>query len=182
MALAAALRHARKMSAEQRMVVLLPDSGSRYLSKVYSDDWMRDGGYLPRVSADKATVGDLVRDRPRACLGATDDLACAYKHIADRDVDPVPVVAGDPDQADAALLGIIDTEKLSRHLAAGLELEALQADSCLLPPPPVLDPAEHWSALEEALQAHPVVLIRDQAGYIGCSRRDLLRSLARLAH
>jgi cystathionine beta-synthase len=182
MALVAALRHARKMSAEQRMVVLLPDSGSRYLSKIYSDDWMRDGGFVPRVAADQATVSDLMRDRSRACLSSTDDLASAYKHISDRDVDPVPVVAGNPDQADAQLLGIIDTEKLSRHLAAGLDLEALQADSCLIPPPPVLDPDAPWRDLEEALLAHPVVLIRDQAGYVGCSRRDLLCSLARLAH
>jgi predicted transcriptional regulator len=143
---------------------------------------MRDGGFLPRIAADQATVGDLMRDRPRACLSATDDLACAQKHLADRDVDPVPVVAGNPDDPDARLLGIVDTEKLCRHLAAGLDLEALQADSCLVPAPPVLDPAAPWRDLEEALQAHPVVLIRDAAGYVGCTRRDLLRSLARLAH
>ena len=182
MALTAALRHARKMNEGERMVVLLPDSGNRYLSKIYSDDWMKDGAFVPQVSAQSATVADLARDRPRATLTATDDLATAYKHMADRDVEPVPVVAGDADDPNAELLGIIDSEKLVRHLAAGLDLEALQADSCLAPAPPVIDPATPWSTLQEALQDHPCVLIQDAKGYVGCTRRDLMRSLGRLSH
>src|SRR5438046_10739608 len=50
-AVAGALKYARtlpEMGAGLRVVVILPDSGSRYLSKIFSDDWMREHGMLER--------------------------------------------------------------------------------------------------------------------------------------
>ncbi len=38
---------ARRLDAPARIVTLLPDHGSRYLSTIYSDEWMRDHGFLP---------------------------------------------------------------------------------------------------------------------------------------
>lgn len=43
----AALRVAETMTEDDVIVVILPDGGRGYLSKVYSDDWMRDNGFLP---------------------------------------------------------------------------------------------------------------------------------------
>ncbi|MBV8087505.1 MAG: cystathionine beta-synthase, partial [Chloroflexi bacterium] len=45
-ALAAALRVAQRLPAGKVVVVLLPDSGRSYLSKIFSDDWMRENGFL----------------------------------------------------------------------------------------------------------------------------------------
>jgi cystathionine beta-synthase len=45
-AVAAALRAAENMSEDDVVVVLLPDTGERYLSKFRSDDWMREKGML----------------------------------------------------------------------------------------------------------------------------------------
>ncbi|MGQ0572320.1 MAG: pyridoxal-phosphate dependent enzyme, partial [Armatimonadota bacterium] len=50
-AAAAAVKYLRgrpDLGAGQRVIVILPDSGSRYLSKVFSDDWMREHGFLDR--------------------------------------------------------------------------------------------------------------------------------------
>ena len=44
------------------MVVLFPDSGRSYLSKIYNDEWMRQNGYLQRYPV-QATVLDVVKDR-----------------------------------------------------------------------------------------------------------------------
>jgi cystathionine beta-synthase len=43
-----AIAHAREhnLSQDHLMVVILPDSGSRYLSKIFDDDWMRENGFL----------------------------------------------------------------------------------------------------------------------------------------
>lgn len=41
-----ALQIAQKLDAPQNIVVILPDSGSRYLSKIYNDEWMQENGYL----------------------------------------------------------------------------------------------------------------------------------------
>jgi len=47
-AVAGALKYARNKSLgkDEVMVIILPDSGTRYVSKVYNDDWMRDHGFL----------------------------------------------------------------------------------------------------------------------------------------
>src|SRR4028119_292018 len=48
MAVAGTLRwiRANNLGADKTVVILLPDSGSRYLSKIFSDDWMRENGFL----------------------------------------------------------------------------------------------------------------------------------------
>lgn len=43
----AALQVAKDLSENKTVVVILPDSGSRYLSKIFNDDWMREKGFLP---------------------------------------------------------------------------------------------------------------------------------------
>ena len=48
-ALAGALKAAAALSEEDYLVVLFPDGGSRYLSKIYNDAWMREKGFLPAV-------------------------------------------------------------------------------------------------------------------------------------
>jgi len=46
-AVVGALEYARQhLSAQDLMVVLLPDHGTRYLGKIYNDEWMRAQGYL----------------------------------------------------------------------------------------------------------------------------------------
>ncbi|MFJ2807434.1 pyridoxal-phosphate dependent enzyme [Kitasatospora sp. NPDC087271] len=53
-AVAAALRVARRLGPDDLVVVLLPDSGRSYLSKVHSDDWMRQWGFLEAESGSEA--------------------------------------------------------------------------------------------------------------------------------
>ncbi|MEW5796781.1 MAG: cysteine synthase family protein [Candidatus Zixiibacteriota bacterium] len=42
----AALKHSVRLDADKVVVIILPDSGTKYISKVYSDDWMREKGFL----------------------------------------------------------------------------------------------------------------------------------------
>ena len=58
----AALELAKELDEKAIVVVLFPDSGRSYLSKIYNDEWMRQNGYLPRYPVH-ATVLDVVRDR-----------------------------------------------------------------------------------------------------------------------
>ena len=45
-ALAGALKLCEKLTEDDIVVVLLPDNGNKYLSKIYNDDWMRENGFL----------------------------------------------------------------------------------------------------------------------------------------
>jgi cystathionine beta-synthase len=51
-ALAGAMKYAAKLSPEHLIVVIFPDSGSRYLSKFYDNKWMRENGFLEMESEE----------------------------------------------------------------------------------------------------------------------------------
>ncbi len=182
MAMTAALRRARNMKEGERLLVLLPDSGNRYLSKVYSDDWLRDGGFQPRTAAETATVADLVRNRARAAVAADENLMVAYKHVAERQVHPLPVYDGNPSAAESKLLGILDTTAIIRQLANGADLEQMTVSDCMASAPTVLAASAPWTELDAALQQQDAVLIQDEQGLVGMTQLDLLRSLPRLQH
>ena len=61
-AMFAALQVAKDLDGSALVVVLLPDSGKSYLSKLYNDEWMRQNGFLQRF-AHLMRVGDVIRDR-----------------------------------------------------------------------------------------------------------------------
>ena len=61
-AMFAALEIAKELDASAVIVVLFPDSGRSYLSKIYNDEWMSQNGFLQRYPLH-ATVLDVVKDR-----------------------------------------------------------------------------------------------------------------------
>lgn len=67
-AVVGAIKYARALKKPERILVILPDSGNRYLSKVYNDDWMREHGMLSDAEG-MGLVADLLSDRrPREVI------------------------------------------------------------------------------------------------------------------
>src|SRR3954468_14343619 len=62
-----ALELAREVGRGKTILVVLPDAGSSYVSKFYSDEWMRDNGFLDEKGVP---VGDIIRSRKGEGLGA----------------------------------------------------------------------------------------------------------------
>jgi len=63
-ALAGLIQLKDKLSSDDLVVIIFHDHGSRYVGKIYNDDWMRERGFLD----DELTVGDLVRQKSRMSL------------------------------------------------------------------------------------------------------------------
>ncbi len=112
-ALAGALKYARRLPSNRLVVVLLPDSGSRYLSKFYDDKWMRENGFLESEWSE-ATLGDLLaaKSNPELITARADDrmvdvIALFKRH----DISQVPVV-----RADGALAGMVTEVELLNHM------------------------------------------------------------------
>ncbi len=78
----------------KKVLIVLPDSGNRYLSKVYNDDWMREAGFLE--GATLGTVADLLRTR--GVQGAlvmakqTDKVSSVIELLSGKGISQVPVV------------------------------------------------------------------------------------------
>jgi cystathionine beta-synthase len=95
-AVAGALRYAaeRDLGPDKMLVVLLPDSGSRYLSKVFDDNWMRENRFLESDWAD-VTVATVLARKPGAALVTaldSDPVGDVVAKLKSADVSQLPVV------------------------------------------------------------------------------------------
>jgi cystathionine beta-synthase len=116
LAVAGALKWLRSPAAatlteDDLVVVLLPDSGSRYLSKVFDDNWLRENGFL-----EQATVADLLATRPREVISATHDtnVAGAIRLMKTHSISQLPIL-----DANGVLHGIISEGDLLDYLISG---------------------------------------------------------------
>ena len=177
MNLVATLEVARGLPADARVVTILPDYGKAYLTKVFSEDWLRDCGYLPQVDATTATVSELVHEKNRARVYADETLAWAVRQAGERGVRPLAIVSRDGE----ALLGALDEDAVLRVQCEGADLDALQAGDFVTTAPPVLQLEQPWRDAVDALADREAVLVAmEDGGYTTFSRQDLMQGLKRL--
>jgi predicted transcriptional regulator len=145
---------------------------------VYSEDWLRDFGYLPKVGASVAKVRDLMREKNKAVLFSIDSLSWAVRQAGERGVRPLPVQEG----LGGPLLGIFDEDRAVVLMAEGADLDQLKVTDCMTSAPPVLDANAPWQEAVEALKENESVLVDVRGEFRSLDRRDLLQALKRLDH
>lgn len=143
--LAAALRYCREQTEPKRVVTLVPDSGNKYLSKMYNDFWMEEQGFVERGHA-----GDLrdIIGRPHdeggtVYVGPDDTLLTAYKRMRVNEVSQLPVleagrVVGLIDESDL-LVRVIEDEDRFRDKAGTAMTAKVETVPCSAPVQALLD-------------------------------------------
>ena len=112
-AMAGAVKAAKDLGPERLLVVIFPDSGSRYLSKVFSDDWMREHGFL-ELDRRRTPVREIASARglSELIIAAQDDpLQDVIARMRDNGVSQLPVV-DDRGQ----LIGLVSEVDLLDHM------------------------------------------------------------------
>jgi cystathionine beta-synthase len=147
-AIAGAVKYCRRLTPDHLPVVILPDSGSRYLSKFYDDKWMREFGFLSMEFGETA-LGDLLIAKPdktlyMAKLGDSIRRVVAVMH--ERGISQMPVVG-----ADGALVGLIEEVDLLNHMLDKHEHSHEEPIDPLVQNASAVFPTE--TSLEEAMQA-----------------------------
>src|ERR671933_402754 len=183
-ALVAAVRVARELDDPDALVtVILPDGGRSYLSKIWSDAWMTENGFLER-RADQ-TVGDVLRAKREA--GEMPPLVTVHAHQKVRDavallhehrVSQLPVVsAHDP----ASVVGSVGERGLLRHAVSDAALLDADIVDVMEPPFPAVaatDPVRE--AVELLVGDRQALLVSEHGRAAGIlTRADLLEALAR---
>jgi cystathionine beta-synthase len=183
LAVHAALEAAKTIDdPEALMVVVLPDGGRSYLSKVFNDDWMRQYGFLDRPAG--LTAGDVLRRKsdadeipPLVTVDTQARVRDAVALLHEHRVSQLPVVsAHDPH----TVVGSIGERGLLKHAAADPALlEAQIVDVMEAPFPAVAagDPVRDAVALLVGDQQALLVTVDGRsAGLV--TRADLLEALA----
>ncbi|MCZ7422900.1 pyridoxal-phosphate dependent enzyme [Verrucosispora sp. WMMA2121] len=134
MAAAAAVRVAAAAGPEALVVVLLPDSGRGYLSKIFNDDWLAGLG-LYDPPTDQPRVRDAATGGHPPLIRPDETLANAAKLLRDADTTHLLVSAAAPPLRLAEILGCVTEATLAGAYAAGAGTDDLVGDH-LSPPPP----------------------------------------------
>ncbi|MBB0244524.1 cystathionine beta-synthase [Streptomyces alkaliphilus] len=187
MAVAAALEVARPLGPDAVVVVLLPDGGRGYLSKIFNDEWMADYGFL-EGGEPETRVGDvlnrkqgempsLVHMHPEETVGQ------AIEVLREYGVSQMPVVkpgAGHPDVMAAEVVGSVVERDLLEALftkRAGLEDPLEKHMSAPLPQVGAGEPIADLMTALGAADAAIVLVEGKPTGVV--SRQDLLAFMAR---
>ncbi|MBI5508141.1 MAG: cystathionine beta-synthase [Deltaproteobacteria bacterium] len=111
-----AVEMARELGRGRTVVVPLPDGGRSYISKFFSDEWMRDNGFLTAAGLKAATVGDVLglRRGKVVTAKATDRIPAIIGILKDHDISQVPVV-----DAGGKAVGMVHELDLLNALVAG---------------------------------------------------------------
>lgn len=187
MAVVAALKVAEDAGPDAVVVVLLPDGGRGYLSKIFNDGWMSSYGFLrSRLdgSAVEFTVGDVLRGKS----GALPDLVHTHPSETVRDaigilreygVSQMPVVGAEPPVMAGEVAGSVSEREL---LSAVFEGRANLADAVAVhmsPPLPLIGAGELVSSAAKALRDWDAVMVVEEGKPVGViTRHDLLGFLS----
>jgi cystathionine beta-synthase len=178
--LAGALRYCREQTEPKRVVTLVCDTGSRYLSKVYNDSWVAEQGL-----AERELHGDLRDLIARATgsgetvtVGPADTLLTAYKRMRQADVSQLPVLD------DGRLIGLVDESDLleaveDRRQDARFNQPVSAAMTAKLSTLQAHDPLD---ALLPIFEKDQVAIVMEGKEFLGLiTRIDLLNYLRRAA-
>jgi cystathionine beta-synthase len=187
MAAVAAIKVAERAGPDALVVVLLPDGGRGYLSKVFNDAWMESYGFLRgRLdgSIDQSTVGDVLRRKS----GALPDLVHTHPSETVRDaigilreygVSQMPVVGAEPPIMAGEVAGSVSEREL---LSAVFEGRANLADAVsqhMSPALPLIGAGELVSTAAKALREGDAVMVVEEGKPVGVlTRHDLLGFLS----
>lgn len=172
--LAAALRYCREQSEPRRVVTLVCDTGTRYVSKLYNDSWMFDQGFLQREKHGdlRDIISRLYEERATVVVGPEDTLATAHNRMRNNGYSQLPVMDGDD------FLGVLSEGDIARVAARdGFSRPAREA---MNPSFPLMEADRPLTQLQELLEMETAVAIMKDNRFCGLvTRSDILNALRR---
>ena len=172
-ALAGLIQLKDKLTPEDVVVVVIHDHGSRYVGKIYNDDWMRERGFLDT----ELRVKDIIarkQDKSFYTVRKTDTVRQAFDLMKSHDISQVPVVDNEAivgSLAENVVLNFL-LENPMRHaerLVGDIMSEAL----------PVVDESLPFSQLRNYISKQiPAVLAKDRTGaYHIITQYDIIQTV-----
>ncbi|WP_448059369.1 cystathionine beta-synthase [Cellulomonas hominis] len=190
MAVEATLRLARRLEEEDPaaaaravIVVLLPDSGRGYLSKIFNDSWMRSYGFL--AAGEGTTVADVLRTKDGSLPALVhthpnETVRDAIEILKEYNVSQMPVVGAEPPVKIGEVAGAVSERELLDAVFSGAAELSDRVDRHMSAPLPLVGSGESVDSAREALQSSDALMVVDDGQPVGVlTRHDLLAFLTR---
>ncbi|MDR7322706.1 MULTISPECIES: cystathionine beta-synthase [Catenuloplanes] len=183
MAVVAALEVARRAQPDDVIVVLLPDGGRGYLSKIFNDDWMARYGFL-ETSGTESTVAEALETKggqipPMVHLHPTETVRDAIDYMREYGVSQLPVLKAEPPVVTGEVAGSVAERELLDALFSGQAHLHDTIERHMADPLPMIgggQPVSEAVKLLEQSDAAMVLIDGKPAGVL--TRQDLLAHLA----
>ncbi|MDF2159181.1 pyridoxal-phosphate dependent enzyme [Algoriphagus sp. CAU 1675] len=153
-----ALEYAKENLKEgDTMVIILPDHGTRYLGKVYNDDWMRNHGFLE--DKNFSTARDIIAQRPAnyqlIAVNKSDSVKAAIALMNRASVSQIPVVDGEE------VVGSLTDTKLLSKIIESPELKDGKVEEIMEPSMQFVALDSTLDVLSSMIEKEKAVLVRD---------------------
>lgn len=160
-AAAGVVQMADKLTKDDVVVVLFHDHASRYVGKIFNDDWMRARGFLD----DELTVKDILSKKGNSAMisvTAQDSVRKALAAMKDNDISQLPVVDGDN------IIGSLTENTVLTYLLANpLENAEKRVENIMSAAFPIVSPDLPVSKLSLYIsRSIPAVIAKDKAGIL----------------
>jgi cystathionine beta-synthase len=176
-ALVAAHRVARELGRDAIMVVLLPDNGRGYLSKIFNDEWMRTNGFLGEAGI-AATVGEVLRAKgelPKLItVSPNDTVRRGVELMREFQISQIPVVQnGD-------MVGSINEVAVMQLIFDHADIVHAEVKDVMGRPFPLLDEKDEVArAYKELSLGHAAVVVAHERKAIGVlTKMDIINYLS----
>ena len=170
-----ALRYARdhQLSENDLVVAFLPDAGETYLSKMYSDEWMKQNQFLGKSAQVGAILDKKKRKLPDLLsVQVNSTVRNAIEMMNQHSVSQLPVFERDN------LVGSLSESALFQRTMETPNVLELTVGALMEPPLPTVGPDEEVDEVVKLLKNSPAVLVRDQSRYRGIiTRFDVVEHL-----
>tara|TARA_R110001592_G_C13171168_1_gene749850 strand:+ start:643 stop:2019 length:1377 start_codon:yes stop_codon:yes gene_type:complete len=176
-AVAGALEWAKEnMTEDDVMVIILPDHGTRYLGKVYNDEWMKARGFIENRAFE--TAADIMSHQngngKLTTIAQNATVAEAIKLMTSKGISQLPVVNG------AEFVGSLVDSKLLAHMIDDADVKGKSVSEIMDKPFQFVSPDNTLDVLSSVItKDNPAVMIRDKANEVHIiTRHDLLQAMA----
>jgi cystathionine beta-synthase len=173
----AAVKLAKTLPKDAIVVVIFPDSGRGYMSKIFNDDWMIANGFLSEGKR-KATVGDVLRSKtplpPMITVTPDDMVKVALDLLRKYEISQLPVMRG------SESVGSINDVGVMQAVFDQSDILHKPVSDVMGRPFPAL---EQFAEIEKAYKlltlANPAIVVTDDGEPVGVvTRQDIISFLS----
>lgn len=175
---AAALKYCREQAQAKRVVTFIPDSGNKYLSKMFNDYWMMDQGFI--TGSSEGDLRDLISRKhaegATITIGGEDTLLTAYSRMKLYDISQLPVVEGEK------ILGLLDESDLLLAVYGTTDGFSKKVSKVMTDKLNTVSPDTSLGELLILFKDGLVTIVEEKGKFLGLiTRMDLLNYLRRKA-
>lgn len=173
-----ALEYAKQLKKDDIMVIVLPDHGTRYLGKVYNDEWMRNHNFLDEkgmVTADQILSTKSGNGSNLVSLQEDDPLSTALNIMREQLISQIPVYKGDQ------IVGSLHESRVLNMILDDPALKNAEVSVAMADPLPFVLPTTRIDVISKLInKENPAVLVQEETGKLDIiTQYDLINVLSK---